>query len=107
MTTMREFFVNGMLRRHFPHLQKRLALADAYSQVFGLPAGQVVLRDLIREGGVLSVAADPDDSRFYDGKRALALHVLDRLRWSASELQALGQEITYEQVMEREAREAA
>lgn len=100
---IRDFIRNGMLRRLFPHLQKQLDLADAYQRVFGTPEGQLVLRDLIGQGGVLEIAADPADSRFYDGKRALALHILHRLRWSVSELQALGQEITYETLMEREA----
>ena len=105
--TLREFLVRGDIRRLFPHLQKRLDLADAYQRAFASPEGQIVLRDLIRESGILEVAHDPMDSRFYDGKRAIGLHVLHRLRWSAAELEQLGQEMTYEQLAERGQQEAA
>lgn len=80
--------------------EKQLGLADAYHQVFETPEGQIVLRDLINEAGILAVADDPSDSRFYDGKRALALHILSRLRWSATELQQLGEALTYDELTE-------
>lgn len=84
-------------------LTKRQALAAAYQEIFATPAGKLVLNDLLREGGVLEVSYVPGDdagTHFNDGKRALALHVLHRLRWAPGELATLAQERTEEQLAE-------
>jgi hypothetical protein len=100
---MRDFFTTGMIRQAFPQLQRRLELANAYQHLFADHNfdGQLVLRDVIHQSGILEVAHDPGDSRFYDGKRAIGLHVLHQLRWSAGELMRLGEEVTYEQLLGR------
>lgn len=66
----------------------------------------MVLRDLLGAGGVLAVShvqGDPYDTAFNDGKRALALHLLQRLRWSESELLQLGERLTADELAERSA----
>jgi hypothetical protein len=68
----------------------QLALIGAYRELFeNHPAGRMVLTDLLREGGVLSISFQPGDphaTAFNDGKRAMALHVMERLRWSEGQL---------------------
>lgn len=103
MMTMRDFFRMDRLRKAFPHHTKRLALAQSYQTVFGSDEGQIVLRDLIAHAGLLTAQHDPGDPRFADGKQALALHILERLRWSVSELQLLQQEISHDALLDREA----
>ncbi len=82
-------------------LQREKVIAGAYQRLFETPEGQIVLRDLLRAGGILSVshvAGAPDDSAFNDGRRSLALHVLDRLRWSEGEMVKLALERTAERL---------
>lgn len=70
----------------------RLKLASAYQSVYASPDGAAVINDILREAGILSVShveGDPGTSAFNDGKRALALYVVQRLRWSEGELVAL------------------
>ena len=69
--------------------------------MFNTPEGQEVLRDLLKAGGVLKVSHSLDGAEttaFNDGKRALALHVLNRLRWTEGELIALSQQRTERQI---------
>lgn len=103
MTTMREFFARGMLKA-FPHRQRQLELADAYQRVFQTPDGQKVLRDQIRRGGFLDVDSElsGEDALFRAGRRSMIAETLQILRWSASELAALGEELTYDELMARE-----
>lgn len=73
-------------------LKQRLADARAYEQVFASPEGQRVLYDLLRAGGVLQtslVPGDPQGTAFNDGRRSMALHIIDQLRWSEAELAKL------------------
>ena len=101
--------VSDIIQR-FPRLHRRYALATAYSRAFGSPEGQLVLRDLLREGGMLSVShveGDAHSTAFNDGKRALALHIVQRLRWSEGELLQLGQELAADTLAGMEAQEAA
>ena len=82
-------------------LAPRIALHHAYQGVFGTPEGRMVLHDLLREGGMLKtshVLNDPADTAFREGKRAMALHLVGRLRWSESELLALAQQRTTDQL---------
>ena len=72
-------------------LKKREALRQAYAAVFTGPDGTAVLNDLIVEGGLLIVATVPGDAamtHFNDGRRSLVLHVLDQLRWGATDVAA-------------------
>lgn len=101
--TMRDFFRLERLRKAFPQHTKRIALAQSYQSVFGSTEGQIVLRDVIAQAGLLTAQHDPSDPRFWDGKQAIALHILERLRWSVAELQLLGQEISHEALVDREA----
>lgn len=98
---LREFFKSGTVRRLFPERHRQYELAQSYQATFANPhflEGQIVLRDFLRESGILEVAYDPSDSRFYDGKRAMALYLLDKLRWSPGELAQLGEQITFAQL---------
>lgn len=66
-------------------LKRRIALARAYRNVFASPGppgdAQLVLHDILREGGILSTSVEPGLTKFNEGKRALALYILARLRW--------------------------
>lgn len=100
---MREFFARGMLKA-FPHRQRQLEMAEAYQRVFGSPDGQKVLRDLLSWTGFLDIDTDltGEDALYRCARRSVMAHVLGRLRWSASELEGLGEELTYEEMMNRE-----
>jgi hypothetical protein len=81
--------------------KRRLQMASDYQAVYNSAEGQRVLRDILREGGILEVAhvaGDPGTSQFNDGKRALALYVVERLRWNEGELVALAQTQTSDQL---------
>lgn len=101
---LRTMFNSGLVRA-FPHLQKRLEMANAYQQVFDGPQGQRVLRDIIAAGGYLNEDIEPmsgGDALYRCGRRSMVAHILNRLRWSEGELLQLGQEVTYEELMVRE-----
>lgn len=89
-----------MLERMAP----RLRLARAYQATFDTLDGKRVLHDILREGGVLTTSMFEGDqghaTAFREGKRALALHVLERLRWSEAEIVAFAQERTSAQINE-------
>jgi hypothetical protein len=109
MTTWRDWFNRGTLKA-FPHVQRRLELANAYQAAFQSGDGRIVLRDLLQQGGLLSVSHVEGDSHataFNDGKRAMALHIVERLRWSEGEMLRLGEEVTLDQVMAHEAQREA
>lgn len=103
---LREFFVAGLIRRAFPHLQKRLELANAYQRVFGEagPAeAQIILRDLIQFSGVLALDTDltGEEALYRCGRRSVGLHILQRLNWSGTELRQLDEELSWEVLNER------
>jgi|GEM_PF-2729233 hypothetical protein len=101
----RQWFASGALRRLFPQYNRRIELANAYQTVFDSPEGSRVLRDLLTAGGLLSTSVVEGDAQltaYNEGKRALALHILHRLRWSEGELMQLGQELTAEEIEARE-----
>lgn len=107
---LREFFRAGTVRRLFPEHHRQYELAQSYQAVFASPhfiEGEIVLRDFLREAGILEVQFDPSDSRFYDGKRAMALYLLQKLRWSPGELAKLGEQITFETLTPARDQEAA
>jgi hypothetical protein len=77
--------------------RRRLAIASDYHTVYGTPEGERMIHDILREAGLLSVghvAGDPGSSTFADGKRAVGLAVIQRLRWSEGELVKLARQQT-------------
>lgn len=89
---MRNLFKNASARLRA--VQSMLRVRRAY-RIFDTPEGRMVLGDLFNAAGMLSpatVEGDPYLTHFNDGKRALALHILERLRWSEMELLRLAQE---------------
>lgn len=87
------------------YAKSRLQIATAYQRVYESAEGRDVIHDILREGGVLSVAhveGDPGTSQFNDGKRALAIFICERLRWSEPELVALARETTTDQLANEE-----
>jgi hypothetical protein len=85
--------------------RQRAALARAWKAVYATAEGKRVVQDLLREGGILSVSHVPGDSystAFAEGKRAMALHVAERLRWSEGELLRLAEQRTTQQLNEQE-----
>lgn len=78
-------------------LRKRARIGALYRQVFEAPGGAEVLADLLREAGLLevsSVAGDPSMTHFRDGKRAVGLHVINRMRWTEAQLLELARRQT-------------
>lgn len=87
---------------------KRKALAHAYQGTFNTPHGQIVLHDLLRKAGILEVAHEPGDphtTAWRDGRRSMALEIINALRWTEGELVALAQQQTADEIAE--VREAA
>jgi hypothetical protein len=74
--------------------QRRAAISQAYHAVYETPAGRTMIHDLMLKGGILETSADASDSRFYEGRRSLALEICKELRWSESEMIALARETT-------------
>jgi hypothetical protein len=82
-------------------LKARFADARAYEQVFASPDGKRVLYDILRAGGLLTIShvpGDPYSTEWNDGRRSLALHIVDQLRWNEAELVKLAQMQTDEDV---------
>lgn len=80
---------------------KRKELAHAYATTFNSPGGKIVLQDLLRKAGLLEVAHEPGDAHttaWRDGRRSMALEIIEALRWTEGELVALAQEQTAEQI---------
>lgn len=82
--------------------KRRVSLAHAYRETWESPVGRIVLLDLLREGGVLETSVVDDGSgfmtNFKEGRRSLATHIMDRLRWQEGELVALAAERTAERL---------
>lgn len=69
--------------------KQRMQIAGDYHTVYNMAEGERMIVDLLRESGVLSVshvAGDPGSSAFNDGKRAMGLYLIQRLRWSEGQL---------------------
>jgi hypothetical protein len=81
------------------HARAQGKICGAYNATYESPDGRAMILDMLREAGVLSVAqvaGDPGTSAFNEGKRALGLHILQRLRWSESEIVELARQQTTE-----------
>lgn len=63
-------------------IKQRLRIHQSYQTVFEQPQGRDVLHDLLREAGMFSTSQthDPHKTAFNEGKRYIALFVLNRLR---------------------------
>ncbi len=63
-------------------LKQRLRLHQSYQAIFEQPQGREVLHDLLREAGMFSTSqtTNPHQTAFNEGKRFIALFVLNRLR---------------------------
>ena len=76
----------------FEGLRRQLRLRAAYRDVFATPAGELVLHDLLRRAGILStsvVLGSPEATHVNEGRRQLALEILQQLRWSEGDLAKL------------------
>lgn len=68
-----------------------LRVKAAYRETFEPPAGQMVLRDIARRGGMFETSMEPDAhmTSFKEGRRSLALEIFQMLRWSDGEIAQL------------------
>ena len=74
---------------------RRAKITAAYRDVFDGEGGRAVLHDILRRGGLLDtgmVAGAPDMTAFNCGRRALALEIIEVLRWDAEHVIALAEE---------------
>jgi hypothetical protein len=78
--------------------RRRAAVSQAYHAVYATEDGRRVLFDLMRRAGMLETAPDPSDSRFYEGRRSLALEIVKELRWTEAEMMALAEASTREEL---------
>lgn len=81
--------------------RRRSALASAYTTLYRMPEGKMVIDDLLRKAGLLEVShviGDPSTTAFRDGRRSMGLEVLDAMRWTEGELVKLAQEQTAERL---------
>ena len=65
--------------------RERAAVARGYQTVFSGPVGQMVLADIMTRAGMVGtsfVAGDPHATAFNEGKRRLALEIIERLNVS-------------------------
>ena len=86
-------------------MQRRRALANAWRDAYALPAGKMIVHDLLESCGLLEVSHTPQDATqtaFQEGRRSVALEILERLRWQGDELMALAQQRQTEKRQELE-----
>lgn len=86
-------------------VQRRTAMARAYQDLLGSHEGEPVLFDILRECGLLvtsHVEGDVNTTAYNEGKRAIGLFILNRLRWSEMEMLALARAQTNEALNEAE-----
>ena len=84
---------------------RQQAVRQAYQDVFNTPAGELVLHDILAAGGILSTSLVPHDpyaTHANEGKRALALHIVSRLRWTEAEAMQLALARTSQQLAEQQ-----
>lgn len=70
------------LKDEVESLKQRLSLHQHYHSVFESPQGKAVLHDLLAACGMFRTSQDsnPHTTAFNEGKRVIALHILDRMR---------------------------
>jgi len=71
-----------LIKEEYEALKQRLAIKQQYAHVFETPEGQLVLHDILRMAGLASNGfdANPNTMAYNEGRRAVALHILSRLR---------------------------
>lgn len=84
--------------RSLAAFKMRVQRGRIYREVYDSPQGRRMIHDLLRKCGVLE-SAPAEDSRFFEGRRSVALEILNELRWSEGEMIALAEEQTTETVM--------
>lgn len=92
--------MNELVKR-FNLWKRRLAVSEAYRRLYDTPEGQIVMHDLMRRCGILEVSAEAGDAHmtyFRDGRRSIALEIMQELRWTEGELVKLAQEQTSERL---------
>lgn len=85
--------------------KQRMQTAGDYHTVYNMAEGERMILDMLRESGVLSVAhvsGDPGTSAFNDGKRAMGLYLIGKLRWSEGQLVKLARMQTADELNEGE-----
>jgi hypothetical protein len=85
------------LRKQFNDWKRQLTVFQAYHRTLDNPDGQLVVTDILIAGGLLESShtlGDAYDTAFREGRRSMALHVIDRLRWSNTEIVKLANEQT-------------
>jgi hypothetical protein len=63
--------------------RRKARIAQTYQAVFATPEGQAVLIDILKSAGLMSIAFEPGDphrTAFNDGRRSLALEIVQKLR---------------------------
>jgi|SRR5579859_723745 len=82
----------------FQAWKQRIALKRKYIGLFESPDGREVLHDILRAGNFASNCfnQDPHIAAYNEGKRALALHILSRMRLTGDEAQLKLMEEGYE-----------
>lgn len=68
------------------------AMRQAYQDTFGSDAGRLVLHDILSRGGLLEtsqVGGDSHTTAFREGRRAIALEIINNLRWTPAEVMTL------------------
>jgi hypothetical protein len=84
-------------------LRRVARLTRAWRALEESPGGKMVLGDLLGACGVLEVSHTPGDSHdtaYRDGRRSIGLHVLERLRWTETELVELARRRSAEMIDE-------
>lgn len=76
-----------------PHAAKAMK-ARAYHEIFDTPTGEIVLRDLLREAGLLSA----ETGKFAGGKRAMGLYIVEMLAWTEADVALLAERQTGERL---------
>lgn len=90
------------------HTRRARGIADAYRRLYRTPDGKAVIDDILRDAGIFDVSTvrgDPYMTHFNDGRRAVGLGVIEKMRWSEPELIALAEERTRQDI--EDAREVA
>jgi len=82
-------------------IRRRAALMRAWRRLEEMPEGKLVLADLFATCGLLEPShtiGDAYETAFREGRRSIALHALERLRWTETELLALARRRTTDTV---------
>jgi hypothetical protein len=75
----------------------RAKIGDSYRRLFESPDGQFVLMDLLNRSGVLQtsmVAGEPHMTAYREGRRSIALEIIQLMQWSEMELVRLSMQRT-------------